>query len=221
MARQECASFVIGATVVTLIHPDVSYTRRMAWEDRWQTANTPWDAGASPPILAELVQEKKLPEGRAFVPGCGAGYDLVTLASPTRHVTGLDVAPGARDAFYRQHPEVARDVDYIVGDFFAYEPEQPFDLFWDYTFLCALDPSERQAWADKAAALLKPGGMLATLIFPIIDALADYQGPPWPMSLELVQGLVLPTFEEEETFPVERSHPGREGKEWLALWRRP
>ncbi len=193
----------------------------MAWEERWQTANTPWDAGASPPVLEELVRQAKLPTGRAFVPGCGAGDDLITLASPERHVTGLDLAPGARAAFYRRYPEAASQVDYVIGDFFSYEPQAAFDLIWDYTFLCALDPADRGAWANKVASLLKPGGMLATLIFPIIEAPAEYTGPPWPMSLDLVEQLVMPRFERIESSDVELSHPGREGKECLALWRLP
>lgn len=182
-------------------------------------ADTPWDAGSSPPVLQELVQSSELPVGRAFVPGCGTGYDLITLASPDRHVTGLDLAPGARAAFYRRYPEAASQVDYLIGDFFAYQPQTLFDLVWDYTFLCALAPSDRTAWAHKVASLLRPGGTLATLIFPIIDAPEGYEGPPWPMSLELVEQLVTPRFERVEAREVERSHLGREGKESLALWR--
>lgn len=192
----------------------------MAWEERWQAANTPWDAGASPPILAELVKTGRLPDGRAFVPGCGSGYDLITLASPTRHVTGLDLAPSARDAFVREHPEMHDQVDYVVGDFFTHEPDELFDLVWDYTFLCALPPDLRRAWSDHTARLLKPGATLATLVFPIFDAPDNYEGPPWPMSLDLVRDLVSNDFSLQDTTTVTRSHPGREDKELLALWRR-
>lgn len=192
----------------------------MAWEERWQTDNTPWDAGASPPILDELVKGGRLPEGRAFVPGCGRGYDLLTLASPTRHVTGLDLAPTARDAFVREHPEVHGKVDYVVGDFFTYEPNELFDLVWDYTFLCALPPDLRHSWNETTARLLKPGAMLATLIFPIFDAPDDYEGPPWPMSFDLVRDLVSDDFSLQKTVSITRSHPGREDKELLALWHR-
>jgi hypothetical protein len=63
-----------------------------------------------------------------------------------------------------------------------------FDLIYDYTFLCALDPRERARWAQTMRRLLKPGGgELITLIFPI----GDYAGgPPHAMSQALVEGLL-------------------------------
>lgn len=43
----------------------------------------------------------------------------------------------------------------------------PFDLGFDYTFLCALHPDMRRDWAPAWGRLLRPGGLLLTLIFPV------------------------------------------------------
>ncbi|MCZ7685418.1 MAG: TPMT family class I SAM-dependent methyltransferase [Sandaracinaceae bacterium] len=52
----------------------------MSWEDAWREGRTGWDAGGSPPALIELGARGVLPAGRALVPGCGAGWDVLTLA---------------------------------------------------------------------------------------------------------------------------------------------
>jgi hypothetical protein len=68
--------------------------------------------------------------------------------------------------------------------------------------------------------LVKPSGTLATLIFPFEDPISDREGPPWPINTELVRSFVEEAFDEIEVREPHGSHPGREGKERLALWRR-
>ena len=68
--------------------------------------------------------------------------------------------------------------------------------------------------------LVRPDGLLATLLFPFEDPISDRQGPPWPINTELVRGFVESAFEEVEVYEPARSHPGREARERLALWRR-
>ena len=190
------------------------------WEAAWEARNTPWDAGDSPPALRLLLQRDLVPAGRVLVPGCGTGYDLVTLAREDREVVGLDLSEQARAAFTAAHPDLPGRIVYEVADFFSYEPAEGFDFVWDYTFFCALDPDRRSHWADTMARLVKPSGLLATLLFPFEDPISDREGPPWPINTALVRGFVEKEFEPLEVSEVERSHTGREGMERLALWRR-
>jgi hypothetical protein len=193
------------------------------WEDAWREGRTGWDAGRSAPILETLVREGTLPEGRALVPGCGAGYDVLTLASPARTVIGLDVAPTAAERFAALReaagvPEAQARVE--VADFFAYTPETPFDLVWDYTFLCAIEPHQREGWVERMDALLAPGGELVTLIFPATEEPPFGPGPPHPLPPETVRALLAPRFLPVALHPIEESHPGRQGLEWLGRWKR-
>lgn len=195
----------------------------MSWERAWREGRTGWDAGASPPVLEELVADGALPDGRAFVPGCGAGYDVLTLAESGLDVTGLDVAPTAATRFEALRAE--RGVDrgsarVVIGDFFAHAPDAPYDLIWDYTFLCALEPAMRPDWASKVRSLLSPAGTLATLIFPARpEPLNGPDRPPYPLLPADVESLLSDGFEQLELRRVERSHPGRDGLEWIARWR--
>lgn len=194
----------------------------MSWEKAWEEGRTPWDAGSSPPILEELVRRGDLPEGRALVPGAGSGYDVLTLAAEARRVVGLElsgIAIGRFDSLRERAgvpPEWAR---LVRRDFFEFEPDEPFDLVWDYTFLCAIDPSRRWEWVERMDALLAPDGELVTLIFPVREGDPE-SGPPYPMSPGLVRDLLEPRFTAVHLEPVQNSHPARLGREWLGRWRR-
>ncbi len=190
------------------------------WQQAWKEGRTPWDEGKSPPALHRLDAEGTIPAGRIFVPGCGTGYDLATLAREDREVIGLDLAPEAKQAFLESHPDLPGRVDYRIGDFFAFAPDDPFDFIWDYTFFCALDPSQRESWAAAMLGLVRERGILATLLFPYSDPISDRQGPPWPINVELVQSVLQDAFDLVEVREEPDTHAGREGKERLAVWRR-
>jgi methyl halide transferase len=161
--------------------------------------------------------------GRAFVPGCGTGYDVFAIAEVAEQVVGLDVAPSAAERFEAERGSRGIDAGratIVVGDFFGYTPPASFDLIWDYTFLCAIEPDQRLAWADRMHELLTADGELWTLIFPVDPVPLNPGGPPHPMTTELVRELLEPRFVADRMEPVSVSHPGRQGKEWLACWRK-
>lgn len=190
------------------------------WKEAWRAGRTPWDEGKSPPALRELIARDLVPAGRVFVPGCGTGYDLATLARDDREVVGLDLSELAKAAFEQAHPSLPGSVRYDVGDFFTFDDGGPFDFVWDYTFFCALDPDHREPWASVMRRLVRSGATLATLIFPFEDPISDREGPPWPINTELVRTTLGDSFTLVEAAPADSSHRGREGKEVLALWTR-
>ena len=59
-------------------------------------------------------------------------------------------------------------------------------------FLCALQPKDRKAWAQRYRTLIKPGGQLATLMFPVDASRDREQGPPFPVTPELYSELLTP-----------------------------
>ena len=69
--------------------------------------------------------------------------------------------------------------------------------------------------------LLAEKGALVTLIFPISDSFKG--GPPFAMTEDLVTGLLTKvglTCELIRKVPEQLSHPGRGGKEAIAVWRK-
>ncbi|CAM9128467.1 unnamed protein product, partial [Ectocarpus fasciculatus] len=194
---------------------------------RWQSV---WNAGLNPgekfdalqplPALTQMVEAGSIPNGRALVPGCGRGYDVILLASAERVVTGLDISPvaiAAAEEFYANVPADKKppreSVVYSTTSFFDLpeEADSKFQFVYDYTFFCALDPSVRQQWAEKMAAVVAPGGELCTIIFPIGE---KEGGPPFRVSLDDYKSVLSPVgFEcvQLELLPPHLCHKGRDG----------
>ncbi|KAG8218394.1 hypothetical protein J3R82DRAFT_4018 [Butyriboletus roseoflavus] len=159
------------------------------WDNAWKIGITPWDSGDIQPALRNLItsSELDLPKnGRALIPGCGKGYDATFIASQL----GLDVLAidlsstaiqAARDRFDTSSSRVPdAKVSFEVADFFAFSvpDDQRFTLIYDYTFFVAIPPVLRSDWGKQISALLKPGGYLITLVWPL-NLPVDDDGPPF------------------------------------------
>lgn len=177
----------------------------------------------------QLVREDAIPEGRALVPGCGRGYDVALLASPTRFVVGLEYSPtaaaSAREYIAAFHSEKLPYCRIDEGDFFAYAPAEPFDFIYDYTFFCALPPTMRPSWGKQMSALLAPTGTLLTLQFPLtpqpVGSVEDFtRGPPFQLKPAFYHDALDPhgmVVKSEGDIDAELSDPRRAGERFL-MW---
>lgn len=191
-----------------------------SWNNCWEQGTTPWDLGQTTPIIQHLVDSRALPKGRALVPGCGRGYDVVAMASPDRHVTGLDMSERALTLareLAASSPHAAMATTFLEADFFTWKSPQ-FDLIYDYTFFVAIEPSLRPSWALKMAELLKPEGELITLMFPISD---HEGGPPYKVSVADYEELLVPLgFTPVSVLDNELAFGARKGQEKLGRWKK-
>jgi len=202
------------------------------WEEHWANENIPWDAGKPAPSLVQLLKETPQPDSAvrgptALVPGCGSGYDAFCLAEAGYRTVGLDIAPSARSRFDSLRTEAGLTEEQVhlkTQNFFTATVEElggPFALIWDYTFYCAIDREMRAAWKKRMLELLQPGGTLAVLLFPVDPSRPSDEGPPFALDPDEVTRALSPDFERTRLTPATSSHPGREGKEFLSLWKRP
>ena len=44
---------------------------------------------------------------------------------------------------------------------------QPFSFAFDYTFFCAIPPTVRAKWGERNGDVVRPGGLLVALAFPL------------------------------------------------------
>ena len=191
--------------------PDAAF-----WQTRFETGTTPWDRGApSPQLLRWRDAGAFLAGTTVLVPGCGSGWEVRFLAERGWPVVGLDFSAGALAA---ARPVLGPFADRVrEGDVFQPIAEEPFQLVYERAFLCALPRRLRPDWAERMAALVVPGGMLAGYFF--IDAAE--RGPPFPLhSDDELRDLLEPAFERLEDRPVGDSLPVFAGKERWQLWRR-
>src|SRR4051812_28345531 len=127
------------------------------WEAQYQKSETPWDKGGPSPGLLDFLASTQI-RGRVLVPGCGAGHDVRALASHGAEPVGLDIAPSAITAA-EAIPRTGKE-QYVCGNLFALPAELrgAFDWVWEHTCFCAIDPTLREAYAERVHGALKPDG---------------------------------------------------------------
>ncbi|GAB2265471.1 trans-aconitate methyltransferase 1 [Dionaea muscipula] len=198
----------------------VSHDPLGGWDRCWEEAMTPWDLGQPTPILLHLLQTDSIPSGRTLVPGCGSGYDVIALACPERCVIGLDISDIAISKA-RELSSASPNGKYctfLKADFFHWNPTELFDLIFDYTFFCAIEPAMRPAWARHTSNLLKPDGELITLMFPIDDHVG---GPPYKASVSDYEDVLHPLGFQAVLIEENKLAVGhRKGREKLGRWKR-
>eukprot|EP00258_Populus_trichocarpa_P013147 XP_002323714.3 probable thiol methyltransferase 2 isoform X2 [Populus trichocarpa] len=190
------------------------------WENCWEQGLTPWDLGRPTPIILHLHQTGALPKGRALVPGCGSGYDVVAMACSERYVVGLDVSHTAIEKAIELSSSLPNSsyFTFLKADFFTWHPPELFDLIFDYTFFCAIEPGMRSRWACKVQEMLKPDGELITLMYPISDHVG---GPPYKVSVSDYEEVLHPMgFKAVTIVDNELAIEARKGREKFGRWRR-
>ena len=184
------------------------------WDTRFRQNVTPWDAGRVPAALQRFLA-RHTGRGRVLVPGCGTGYEVRELAHAGFDVTAIDFSEAALEAARRELGPLAHLV--CLADFFGFECDTPsFDAIYERAFLCALPRRVWTDWANRAAQLLRPGGLLFGLFF--FDD--NIKGPPFGIAAEQLEALLVPEFERLEDEPVEDSIPAFAGRERWQVWRR-
>ncbi|MFK7851440.1 MAG: methyltransferase domain-containing protein [Akkermansiaceae bacterium] len=194
------------------------------WNQRYQTKDTPWDKGeAAPPLLEIFVKHEPSlwGNGEILVPGCGAGHDVRALSSQGLKPLGLDLAPLALEIARNQ--QAAGQETYELGDFLDSEWRQgrSFSAIWEHTCFCAIHPSQRPKYALACSELIPENGHLIGVFFLTPngpDELDD--GPPFNSSIAEIDDHFSTWFERIDSWLPTNCYPGREGKEWIAIYRR-
>lgn len=134
------------------------------WSNRYQNKETQWDIGYASPALMAYMENKPL-DAHILIPGAGNAYEAEALwKKGFTNVTVLDISEWPLQQLKNRVPNFP-DNQLVCADFFEYSGR--FDIILEQTFFCALDPALRTRYVEKMAALLKPNGELAGLLFNI------------------------------------------------------
>jgi SAM-dependent methyltransferase len=199
-----------------------------------QAGTVSFDLARAAPALCDWLDGHRLLRGRALVPGCGRGHDVIELARRGFEALGVDFARTAiRDARALAAKSrvparfLERDLFSLLVDPRRQEPwaaesaleEGSIDLWWENTCYCAVEPSRRDEYASIAARLVRSGGTLLFLAFPVDRRGA--RGSPFPIRAEEIARRFAPRFVLRTLAPPPRpSSPGRLGRELLAVLER-
>ncbi len=188
-----------------------------AWNARYELGTTPWDLGrAHPELETRLALDPALgldAVGRVLVPGAGTGHDAAALAQAGWEVVAVDIAPAVEAPLLRRLEADRGTV--VIADSLEFDGGDPFDLVFDHTFFCALDPADRPRFGAMVDRVLTYTGSLVSIVFPFGKPASD-GGPPWGFTTSDMATVLGEAFVMEE----EGGRSRLSGRRWPYAWTR-
>ena len=128
------------------------------WEQHYLARKLTWDKGeASPGLVDFLAAHSELDRGTVAVPGCGTGHDVRALAAAGFDVTGFDFVPEAILLATEATRAAGLTASFRLANFLTDDPPQKYDLLFEHTLFCAIQPHERNAYVGSVLRWLRPG----------------------------------------------------------------
>jgi len=143
-----------------------------------------WDIKSSTPVFENLLDTGHfMHPGKILIAGCGKGYDAVLAAKKGYNVYAVDFSSQAIKYARELSEKENVKINFIHEDIFKLDSVYVnyFDYVYDYVTYCAVDPARRAEYAEKISAILKPGGKLIALLFPVEKREG---GPPFAVDVQ-------------------------------------
>ena len=175
--------------------------------------------GPSAPFV-DWLEANQPPAGRAIVPGCGFGHDVLELARRGWDAVGVDFAdtPVQSGRAAAAKAGLAAKATFVQQDVLTLDQPAEYDLLFEQTCYCAIEPHRRDEYVRFAARVVKPAGTLVFVVFPV-DGRSG--GPPFNIGVEEVPLRFAADFDLVRIgAPARASAPARTGKELFAELRR-
>jgi methyl halide transferase len=174
------------------------------WENRYKEKTTGWDIKAVSTPIKEYIDQLSNKELSILVPGCGFGHEVIYLFNQGfKHITALDFARESLSKISEHSSEIKT----ISEDFFM--DSGSYDLIFEQTLFCAIDPTRRDEYAKKCAELLNENGKYVGLLFD-----REFEGgPPFGGSTQEYQTRFSNYFSSVEISPCYNSIEARKGTE--------
>ena len=192
--------------------------RPQFWEDIYLADDAKWDLQGPTPIFKKFANNLSL--GDLCIIGCGRGYDAIEFAKRGFNVTAIDFAPSAILSLEKMALYENVDLQIIEKDIFTLLPdyENSFDYVIEQTCFCAIHPSRRKEYEIIVKGILKLGGHLVGLWFPLDKDIKE-EGPPYGTTIDEVKSIFRTGWEVTREEFSEYSIKPRKGREKLIIFR--
>lgn len=184
------------------------------WDERYRSGSTPWYYDGVPPEFQRFLKRQSTPL-RLLIPGCGTGSELHAALRLGHDAVAIDLSD---EAVAQSRSRLGGETDRIfAGDFFTHPFEtESFDLIYERTFLCALPPELRHAYAERVGTLLKTGGLLLGYFLYGEEP----EPPPYPLARDEAEQLFDSRFTNTQNTPSEKPLPFFTDMEQWQIWRK-
>lgn len=181
------------------------------WTEIYRRPESPgWDLKAPAVALKEnLHKVYREPGAQALVLGCGEGHDAAFIAQNGYSVVAVDYSPEAISRAKDKYGQV-ENLELVCGDAFNLPKvyDGAFDLVFEHTCFCAIDPDLRPQLVQTWQRVLKPRGRLMGVFF----AFERKEGAPYG-STEWELHKRLADFDPMLWYRVHNSVASRQGRE--------
>lgn len=153
------------------------------WDKKYINDETDWDTKSANPVFKSILKDHEtFPPGKILIMGCGKGYDAITAAQNDFDTVGIDFSFHALAIAKGLAAHDKLNIKFLQQDFFLLDENyyNSFDYIYDYTTLCAIDPSRKNEYARKVFQLLKKGGKFIAILFPVERR---ESGPPFGLDV--------------------------------------
>lgn len=146
------------------------------WDQAYQESRDGWEQNAPAKALKSIIPQLKLNAMRVAVIGAGSAEDAAYLAELGHFVTAIDFSAEAIQRARSKFSHLEK-LKFVQCDAFHLPQSMygQFDMIFEHTFYCAVEPSKRSALVKQWSRLLSPKGFLLGIFF-VMD---KPQGPPY------------------------------------------
>ena len=190
------------------------------WQDKYLNNNTKWDIGAPTPILVNYLKNNSI-IGKVCVLGCGNGHDAIEFSKFGNNVYAVDFAKHPLENLKKNALSFDLSINCVNKDIFDLKAEYPnyFDMIYEYTCFCAIDPDRREEYFDVVCSTLKKNGLLFAIFIPLDKEPSD-DGPPFGVNIDSILSMTNGKFEVIENTFSDLSIEPRFNREKLVILRK-
>lgn len=152
---------------------------RPDWNQRYVDRDTPWDSQIPSRELDRVLDEGRIPVGRALELGCGAGTNAVFLAQRGFNVTAIDLSPLALEQARERASAAGVDVHFIEADITRVLIERAsFDFIFDRGCYHCVRRIDLAGFLKVVEHYTRPGSRWLTLTGNANETGDPDKGPP-------------------------------------------
>lgn len=176
--------------------------------------NPAWNLEETTTTLKDMLPRMKLPKSRILILGCGDSHDAAFFAQNGHKVTAVDISEHAIERSKKLYGHFD-NITWLQSDIFKLPQsfDGAFDLVYEYTCLCAINPKLRSQLVQVWSRCLHDQGQLMATFF----CMHKREGPPFGATEWELRELTKKRFQPLIWNRWRKSISRRQGRELFVL----